>query len=152
MLMRIGYSLEISDSPDTIFPWIADPSKAMRWQKNVKGGTIHTSRPGFVGTTFTEVIEEDGNTLEMEGVITDYKENEMIGFQLESKIHAVDVKYSVEGNRERSIVSIDARIHWKFPMNILSIFLGRRMRTGIADQTKSELLELKRLCESISGE
>ena len=35
--MRITYENEILQSPEIVFPWIAEPEKAMKWQKNVKG-------------------------------------------------------------------------------------------------------------------
>ena len=91
--MRIFCSNEILKPPDLVFPWIADPEKAMKWQKNVKGGEIIINRPEIVGTTFIEMIEEDGNILEMQGEITKYIKNEVIGFHLHSKIHEVDVRY-----------------------------------------------------------
>ena len=72
--MRITYANEILKPPEFVFPWIAEPDKAMQWQKNVKGGEIILSKPEVVGTTFKEEMEEDGNSLEMYGVITQFIE------------------------------------------------------------------------------
>ena len=44
----------------------------MLWQKGVKEGKILVETPEKIGTTFKEVMEEDGNSLEMFGVITGY--------------------------------------------------------------------------------
>jgi hypothetical protein len=54
----------------------------MLWQKDVKGGEILINKPEVVGTTFKEIIEEDGNNLEMYGTITKYVVNEIIVFHL----------------------------------------------------------------------
>jgi hypothetical protein len=35
--MRIMYENEILKPPKAVFPWIAEPEKAIQWQKNVKG-------------------------------------------------------------------------------------------------------------------
>jgi len=146
--MRIIYANEICKSPEVVFPWISDPNKALQWQKNVKGGEILSNKPGMVGTTFKEEIEEDGKSLEMRGVITKFVEDQIVAFHLESKVHEVDVSYSLEGVNEVTRVTVDARINWKFPLNLLSVFIGRKMKTGIAEQLKTEIFELKRICEA----
>jgi len=146
--MRITYANEILKPPEFVFPWIAEPDKAMQWQKNVKSGEIITNKPEVLGTTFKEVIEEGGNNLEMYGVITRFIRNQIIEFHLESKIHNLDVSYSVEEINKATKIKVDARINWKFPINLLSIFMGDRMKKGIAEQMKSEILELKRICET----
>jgi hypothetical protein len=146
--MRIFYSNEISKPPEIVFPWIADPEKAMKWQKNVKGGEIIINRPGIIGTTFVEIIEEDGNILEMQGEITKHIKNEVIGFHLQSKVHEFDVSYSVEEMNEATRLSIEAIIKWKFPMNIVSLFIRKKIEERLKNQLNSEVLELKRICES----
>ena len=146
--MRITYVNEICKSPEVVFPWIAEPNKAMQWQKNVKAAEILIQKPEVVGTTFKEEMEEDGNRLEMRGVITKFVEDQVVAFHLESKIHEVDVSYSLEGLNDATRVTVDAKIHWKFPLNLLSVFMGRKMKMGIADQLRTEVFELKRLCET----
>ena len=146
--MRITYANEILKPPEFVFPWIAEPDKAMQWQKNVKGGEVIINRPEVIGTTFKEEIEEGGNSLEMYGVITKYIRNQIIEFHLESKIHKVNVSYSVEELNKTTRILVDARIKWNFPFNLLSLFIGKKMKKGIAEQMESEILELKRICET----
>jgi hypothetical protein len=69
--VKITLSVDIYRRPEEVFPWIAEPDKAMRWQKGVKGGEIIKETPEKVGTTFKEVMEENGNHLVMYGEITD---------------------------------------------------------------------------------
>jgi hypothetical protein len=136
--MRITYTNEILKPPEVVFPWIAEPEKAMQWQKNVKGGEVIIKKPEVIGTTFKEEIGESGNSLEMYGVITNYIRNQIIEFHLESKIHKVDVSYSVEEFNKTTRIIVDARIKWKFPMNLLILFIGNKMKKGIAEQMESE--------------
>ncbi len=145
--MRILCEDEIRKPPEVVFPWIAEPEKAIQWQKNVKQAEIIIDRPERVGTTFKEEVEEDGSRLEMRGVITGFIQDQVIAFHLESKVHTVDVSYSLAGGSQGTRVAVEARINWKFPMNLLSIFLGGKMKTGIAEQLKREIIELKRICE-----
>jgi hypothetical protein len=102
----------------------------------------------MMGTTFKEVIEEDGNALEMQGTITQFIENKMIGFHLQSRIHEFDVLYLLEATKRGTKIIIESTIHWKFPMNLMSLFIGKRMKAGITEQLGSEVGELKRICET----
>lgn len=146
--MRIECEELIPRPPEAVFPWIAEPEKAMRWQKNVKGGEIIVSTPDMVGTTFTETIEENGRSLDMRGEITQWAENRSIAFHLESRIHRVDVTYSLEGFEGQTKVGVRADIGWKFPMSVVSFFLGKRMARGLAAQVDGELQDLKSICGS----
>jgi hypothetical protein len=146
--MEIALAVDIFCKPEEVFPWIAEPDKAMCWQKGVKGGEILKETPEKVGTTFREEMEENGNSIVMYGEITNYIQDELISFHLESKIHRVDVSYSIVWNNNRSTFAMESIIHWKFPMNVISLVIGRKIREGILRQTESELAELKRLCET----
>jgi Polyketide cyclase / dehydrase and lipid transport len=146
--MRVACENVISKPPEIVFPWISEPEKAMKWQKNVKGGEILVNKPERVGTTFKETIEENGRSLQMHGTITEYAENRLMGFHLESNIHSVDVSYTVEEMNTQTRVSVFAIIKWKFPMNVLSLFLHKKMERNLAGQLESEILDLKRICET----
>ncbi len=144
--MRIVYEDEILQPPEKVFPWIADPEKAMKWQKNVKDGVIIKNNPKIIGTTFKEIIEENGKTLEMYGTITKYRKNRIIGFHIVSKIHEFDVSYVLERKEDTTIITIEATIHWKFPMNIFSIFFKKKIVEKMMNQLDLEVKELKNLC------
>jgi hypothetical protein len=146
--MKITHEKEILKPPETVFPWVADPQKAMKWQKDVKGGKIVVQEKEIVGTTFTEIIEEDGGRLEMHGTITEYCEGKVVGFHLNSRIHEFDVRYVLEEEGGSTKFSIQADIKWKFPMNILSLIIGKKMKEGLLRQLVTETDELKRLCEA----
>jgi uncharacterized protein YndB with AHSA1/START domain len=145
--MEHKFSISINKPPAEVFPWIDDPEKAMQWQKGVKKTAILHETPERVGTTFWEEMEEDGKSLEMTGTITGYTPGHMISFHLESRIHSVDACYRVSGDEKTSSVFIDTVVRWKFPMSVMSLFIGRQIREGITKQTEAELAELKRLCE-----
>jgi len=146
--MKIALVVEILCKPEELFPWIAEPDKAMRWQKGVKRGEIIKETPEKVGTTFREEMEENGNSLVIVGEITNYIQDELISFHLESKLHKVDVSYSIAENNNKSTFAMKSTIHWKFPMNLMTLIMGRKIKGGILRQTESEFAELKRLCET----
>jgi len=145
--MNISLSVQVPAEPADVFPWLDDPHRAMLWQKGVKKSILITETPERIGTTFVEEMEEGGKTLQLRGMITAYAANQMIAFHLESSIHEVDACYSVRGETGLSVVSVVSNIHWKFPMNLVVIILGRKIKEGIQEQTRAELGELRRLCQ-----
>ena len=102
----------------------------------------------MIGTTFKEIIEDDGNQLEMDGTITKYVPNEVIGFHLESRVHEFEISYSLEEVERKTKFRIDANIRWKFPMNVICLFIGRRIEVNLISKLESETLELKKICKA----
>jgi hypothetical protein len=88
------------------------------------------------------------NRLEMSGIITGYIQNKLIAFHIKSKIHTFDATYTIEGNDNKSTITVEATINWKFPMNMMSIFIGQRIKENILKQTEAEFAELVILCET----
>ena len=93
------------------------------------------------------MVEQDGKSLVMHGEITKYIPDKAMSFHIKSKIHSLDVDYTIREENEGSILSIDLKMRWKFPMNIIALIMGRKMRRKFLEQTRIELEELKRLCE-----
>lgn len=150
--MKLLSSVEILRPPEGIFPWIDNPSKAREWQKNVKHEEILVAEPGMVGTTFIETIDEDGNELQMMGVVTEYEPDSLIAFHLTSRVHELDVKYSLQRPGETTRLTVEADVRWKFPVNVISLFAGKSMQRRMEGQTSAELRELKRICEGGNSE
>jgi len=59
MTMKMTVAIDTSCRREELFPWVADPHKAVRWQKAVKGGRILRETPEKIGTTFVEEREID---------------------------------------------------------------------------------------------
>lgn len=70
----------------------------------------------------------------------------MIGFHLDSRIHAFDVSYSLEEVNRKTKFRIEAIIRWKFPMNIVSLFMRKKMEEGLVRQLESETQDLVKMC------
>jgi len=145
--MKIASSIDIKSSPEVVFGWLENPQKAMQWMTSVSGGEIAHETPERVGTTFREVVEDENGSLEMHGMIAGFEANKSIAFHLESRVNIVDVEYRVEKTGEGTRLDYQADIKWKFPVNIISIFMGKKMRQAILSQLRDELSGLKELCE-----
>ena len=116
---------------------------------SVSSGEILHETLERIGTTFREVVEDEGGSIEMRGTITGFEADKSIAFHLESRVNIVDVEYRVEEIDEGARLDYDATIRWKFPVNIISIFMGNKMRQSILAQLQDELSKLKELCEGV---
>ena len=150
--MKISFSIDINSPPATVFEWVENPGKAMQWMASVAGGEILHETPERIGTTFREVVEEDGNGVELKGVITDYKPERSISFRLDSRFNVVDVEYYVEGVQNGTRLTQNAIVRWKFPVNVISIFRGTKIKQNISTQAQKEFEKLKELCEGVIEE
>ena len=101
-----------------------------------------------IGTTFREVVEEDGNGVELQGVITDFKPDKSISFHLNSRVNVVEAEYCVEAVQNGTRLTQNANVRWKFPVNVISIFMGAKIKQNISAQAQKEFEKLKELCES----
>jgi uncharacterized protein YndB with AHSA1/START domain len=146
--MRIDLAVDIRSDLETVFGWLAAPEKAMVWMTSVAGGEIIDRKPGMVGTTFRERVEEGGNGIDMQGSITAFEPNRRISFHLESRVNKLDVDYRTEAVGEVVRLTVTSDIHWRFPVNLMSVFAGRTIRRQILEQSSREFARLKELCEA----
>ena len=146
--MKISFSIEINSPPATVFSWLESPEKAVEWMTSVAKTEILHETPERIGTTFREVVAEDGQGVEMQGIITDFKPGKSISFHLDSRVNVVDVEYCVEAKQNGTRLTQIANVQWKFPVNVISLFMGSKMKQGIRDQSQKEFRKLKELCES----
>ncbi len=148
--MKISCSVDIKCSPGVAFGWLEKPEKAMAWMTSVSETEILHQTTGIVGTTFREIVQEDGNTMEMRGVISGFEPGRSIRFHLDSRVNTLDVQYSVAEIPGGVRVSECANVNWKFPVKLYSLFFAEKMRQGIVSQLRAEFARLKDLCEGES--
>jgi uncharacterized protein YndB with AHSA1/START domain len=145
--MDFTYSIEIDRTPQSVFTWIEQPEKARLWQTTVAATELLHESPGMVGTTFREVVAVGGRGLEMLGVVTRYEAHKAIAFHLDSRNHSLDVDDRVEPCAHGAQVTMRADVHWKFPMSIVSLFIGTRLRRNLLSEAQTEFTKLKQLAQ-----
>lgn len=145
--MNVSFSIEINSPPATVFGWLEKPEKAVRWMTSVTKTDILQETPEKTGTTFREIVEEDGGRMELHGVIADFTPDKSIRFHLNSRVNEVDVEYCVDAIPGGTRLTQSANIHWKFPVNVISLFIGAKMKQRFSAQSQKEFETLKELCE-----
>ena len=152
MTMNLYLEVDIDSDLKTVFSWIATPEKAKVWMTGVTETEIIDPKPGMVGTTFRERLEEGGSGIEMHGIVTAFEPDHRISFHLESRINALDVDYQVDEVGDLVRLSVVSDIYWRFPANVTNILFGRSMRARITEESEQELARLKELCETRRAE
>jgi len=145
--MKITLSIDINAPPQAVFEWVGNPEKAMQWQQGVAETEYISKTENMVGTTFRETMVEGGNKLEMQGEVTGYAPGRSISFHISSRIHDFDVTYAVQGIPAGSRIAVSTNIQWKFPMSVMTLIAGGKIKANIISQTQAELRRLKELCE-----
>lgn len=145
--MEVSFSIEIRSTPSSVFDFLKTPEKAMLWQTSVTSATVDRNTPELVGTTGRETVTDGSGSLEMTATVTHVDPDRSIAFHVESRVNTVDVEYRLDPVGQGVRLTQEADIHWKFPLSFLMLFIGARTRRGVTDQMRTELGNLKRLCE-----
>ena len=145
--MKLSYTIDISSTPEQVWYWLGTPERAMVWQTSVSKTEILQETPDMIGTTFRETIEENGRGVEMHGVVTDYRENQLLAMHLSGKFNVVDVEWRLEGIEDYTRLIVNANVRFKSFVRVLSILMRPVFKKRIIAQLQGELARLKELCE-----
>ena len=145
--MKITYTMEIKSAPEKVWYWLGTPERAMVWQTSVSKTEIIKETPNWIGTTFRETIEENGSGTEMEGVVTDYRENQALAMHLSGKYNVVDVEWRIEQRGEHTRLTVYSNIRFRSFIKILSFLIRPVFKKKIIGQLQVEFAKLKELCE-----
>ena len=145
--MKLTYAMEIKATPEKVWYWLGTPERAMVWQTNVSKTEVLKETPNMIGTTFRETIEENGSTVEMQGVVTDYRENQSLAMHLSGKYNVVDVEWRIEEMGKHTRLTLYSNIRFRSFVKILSIFMRPVLKKRIIEQLQAEFARLKELCE-----
>jgi hypothetical protein len=145
--MKLTYTIDINSTPEKVWYWLGTPERAMVWQTSVSKAEILQETPNMIGTTFRETIEENGRGVEMHGVVTDYRENQVLAMHSEGKYNVVDVEWRLDEMGERTRLTLNSNIRFKSFIRVLSILMRPVFKKKILGQLQGELARLKELCE-----
>lgn len=145
--MKISQAVDIHCAPEKVFYWLGDPQRAMTWMTSVPTYEILDETHEMVGTTFRETVEGDGQGTELQGIVTAWKQNEMIAFHLSGKFNTVDVEYRLEEIESGTRLTQNANVRFKSFMKLVTVFMGRAFKKQVMEQSRKEFVKLKALCE-----
>ena len=144
--MEVVNKIEINATPEQIFYWLEEPERAKEWVTSVTRSEYIKKTPNKVGTTFREYVEEDGQGIEMQGVVTEFDPNKRYAVHLESESHSADVRFVLTKNAGSTQLTQDVELRFK---NELSDDVLDSIKKSIMSQTQSEFARLKKLCEKV---
>ena len=142
--MEVVNKIEINATPEQIFYWLEEPERAKEWVTSVTRSEYIKKTPNKVGTTFCEYVEEDGQGIEMQGVITEFEPNKGYAVHLESESHSADVRFVLIEKSSSTQLTQSVELHFK---NELSDDVLESIKKSITTQAQREFARLKELCE-----
>ena len=145
--MKFTYTMDLNCTPEKVWYWLGDPERAKVWQTNVSKTEILEKTPNWIDTTFRETIEENGGSTEMQGIVTDYRENHSLAMHMNGKYNVVDVEWSIEGLGKYTRLTMNSNIQFKSFLRFISIILWPAFKRNIQKQLDREYAKLKELCE-----
>jgi uncharacterized membrane protein len=145
--MKVNYSVELNCTPEKVWYWLGTPERAMKWQKSVSKTEYLEKTPDWVGTTFREKIGENGQSVEMRGVVTDYRENELLGMHLSGKYNMIDTRWRIERSGDNARLTVDSDVSFKGYLWILSVIVRPMFKKTLLRQMEDDVERLKELCE-----
>jgi len=145
--MKFEYIMDINCTPEKVWYWLGTPEKAVVWQTNVSKTEILKKTDNWIGTTFRETIEENGKSEEMQGIVTDYKENKSLAMHMSGKYNMVDVAWHIKEMKNYTELTLHSNIQFKSFIRIFSIILWPALKRNIQKQLRREYTKLKQLCE-----
>jgi hypothetical protein len=149
--MKLTYTIDINSRPDKVFYWLGTPEKAMTWMTNVSNTELVKETPDMIGTTFRETIEENGRSTEMNGMVTQYRENRLLAFHLSGKYNTVDIEYQLKETDHTTRITVVSDIRFRSFLKPLSIVLWPVFKKKTLDQLQQEFIRLKEICEQETG-
>ena len=145
--MKITNTIEIRTTPETVFYWLGDPSRAVQWMTSVSHTEIIKKTPNWIGTTFRETVEENGRGTDLHGEVIDFEENKRLVFHLEGDFNTVEVTWLLRQRGDFTEVVQQAELRFKGFLRIMSIVIGPLLKKKIKAQARGEFATLKELCE-----
>jgi carbon monoxide dehydrogenase subunit G len=146
--MKILNSIEIKTTPEKIFYWLEEPARAMEWMTSVTKTEFINKTPNMIGTTFREIIEENGRETEMRGVIIDFNKNKNITFKLDGNFNTVEVSFALIEKEGITVLIQNAEVHFKGIMKIVTVIFGSLIKKKILSQSQKEFQKSKDICEN----
>ena len=145
--MKYQYTMVIKATPEKVWYWLGDPEHAVKWQTNVSKTEILRKTPNMIGTTFRETIEENGSGTEMQGIVTDYRENQLLAMHMSGKYNVVDVEWRIKKMGKYTRLTVNSNIQFKSFLRFFSIILWPAFKRNTQGQLGREYTKLKELCE-----
>ena len=142
--MKVVNKVGINAAPERVFYWLEEPERAKQWVTSVTRSEYIKVTPNRIGTTFREYVEEDGQGIEMKGVVTEFLSNKLFAVHLESESHTADVRFVLTEEKGMTQLTQSVELHFK---NELSEAVCDSIKKSIMSQAKSDFARLKKLCE-----
>ena len=145
--MKIRRSIETSASPQSVWPFLVEPDKILRWFTLLESFEYTSEPRGGPGTSFHYEERSGGRLMKLDYRVTDWVVNDRFAFSMTSgPLTKDDQVWRVEPAAAGSLVTLeeDVEMGGVFGRMLLALLVGRM----IGKHLEEMLTRLKALAEA----
>ena len=139
----------IIDAPvEIVFLYLEDSDRLKRWVPNLVEDESIVETPEKTGSKFRQVFLERGKTMEMNGEITDYVENEFVRVIMAGDMFGLDVGYRLKSLSEaQTEVTQETQIKFEGFMKFVAPIFVMLSKISSKDPQAEAHAKLKEMAE-----
>jgi uncharacterized protein YndB with AHSA1/START domain len=146
--MRVKRSVEITVSPEKIWPFLVEPEKVLKWCITFKKFEYTSGQHSGVGTPFYIEEKASGPLMKLNFKVTEWVQNERLAFNMISGnfIKGYEQTWMVEATPSGSRFTFMEQV--ELPYGIIGKVMGLFARRGSEATVREMLAKLKSLAET----
>ena len=146
--MQTTYSIDIAASADKVFHLLDDPEQLPTWLSMVVENEQLHETAERIGTTFRQVVVENGRRRELLGTVTGYEPNKRLTLHLNAKGFDVDVEYILAETDGQTRLTQISDVHFHGLFKLMALLLAPFYQGSAQSQLEKDFAKLKKLCEA----
>lgn len=146
--MGIPASVDIEAPASVVWKWVTDAECLVQWLPGLVSDEVIEEKEGHVGTRFKQVWNHGGRDMDMEGVVTEWRENERVAVDLDCSAFMMTVEDDLVQKGDMTQLTQTSSVRYKGCMILMGWFFSLLMKKKMVEQTEVQLQTLKALCEA----
>jgi len=147
--MKSSTTTLINAPAATVFLWLEDNDRLMRWVPNLVEDEALVDTPEKIGSKFRQVFLENGRRMEMTGEITAYVENERMRVDVVGDMFVLDADYTLKAIADNQTeLTQDTEIRFKGFMKLFAPVMMLMSKFSSKDPQADAHAKLKAMAEA----
>ena len=146
--MKVGNSIEITASPEKIWPFLVEPEKILKWCITFKKFEYTGEQCSGVDTPFYVEAKAGGPLMKLNFTVTEWVENEKLAFKMVSGnfVKSYEQAWTVETTPSGSRFTFMEQV--EMPYGIIGKIMGAFAKRSSEASVREMLARLKVLAEA----
>lgn len=138
----IEHSVVINRPLEDVFAYLVDIEKQLQWQAGLLKSEVTSRGPMGVGTTYLQVGQLIGHTIEWNSEVTEYTPNRILSFR------SVAGSFTIRGRVTFEAIQGSARVSIAIEADVEGIWSGPLLTDMVKTRIEANLSNAKNILES----